>query len=82
MVARNEAMNSNLLVAALASFLVTLYLAAVITSNAYWHWLKAKNPSPYDVKKPASVWNALHEYWGSFLSSCSNDEKMKMRLRS
>ena len=58
MVARNEAMNSNLLVAALASFLVTLYLAAVITSNAYWHWLKAKNPSPYDVKKPASVESA------------------------
>jgi len=75
MVARNEAMNSNLLVAALASFLVTLYLAAVITSNAYWHWLKAKNPSPYDVKKPASVWKALHEYWGSFLSSCSNDDE-------
>jgi hypothetical protein len=75
MVARNEAMNSNLLVAALASFLVTLYLAAVITSNAYWHWLKAKNPSPYDVKKPASVWKALHEYWGSFLSGCSNDDE-------
>ena len=46
-----QAANSNLLVAALATFLSTLYLASVITSKAYWHWLKAKHPSAVDEPK-------------------------------